>query len=215
MTAVADIYSTKERKWKAMTVMLDSGSQRSFITETAAKRLCLIPIASERLSLVLFGNNKSPPQSHDIYRLKIKDRDNGITHVDIMNMPSQLTKPYPSVQLDRDDDRHLKRAHMHIHQHLATPTITPDILLGIDQLWTLLQPSSILQLPSGLTAMSSKLGTVISGKQRHSQSHQRVNAVTVTVNTMNTADSPTDQYDSLEILGIHDSEHREDEKGET
>ena len=73
-TAQATVSGVDENKYVLTRVMLDSGSQRTYISDQLKNKLNLRPIRKEKIVLKTFGNTKSELKSLDVCQLKIKHR---------------------------------------------------------------------------------------------------------------------------------------------
>ena len=62
---------------KCGTVLFDTGSQRSFVTEYVRKKLKLPTLRKETMIFQVFGKNDNKVKEVDIVRIKIKD-NNGL-----------------------------------------------------------------------------------------------------------------------------------------
>ena len=63
--------------WTYDTVLFDTGSQRSFVTESVRKRLKLSTLRKETMIVQVFGQNDNKFKEVDIIQIKIK-RKTGI-----------------------------------------------------------------------------------------------------------------------------------------
>ncbi|GFX85476.1 integrase catalytic domain-containing protein [Trichonephila clavipes] len=63
---IADI-----KRHKNVRVLLDLGSQRSYISESLAAEMGLPIVSKENVALALFGGSRTEPKLHNKYRIKL------------------------------------------------------------------------------------------------------------------------------------------------
>ena len=142
-------------------VLLDSGSQRSYVTNSLRKRLGLPTIKTETLNLNTFGNDTFTKQQCDMVRLSLKgnDRDRLITALCFLKICSPLTttinpNQYPHLQQLKLSDLNIVSGD-HSHSNI-------DVLLGADYYFDVLN-GEILRGSAGPVAMNSSFGWIVCG----------------------------------------------------
>ena len=60
-TANAVISDTAEKKSRPVKILLDSGSQRTYVTQKVVKMLNLQPVASKKMTVKSFGDHEGKP----------------------------------------------------------------------------------------------------------------------------------------------------------
>lgn len=78
--------SDKTRSVKVR-ILLDSGSQRSYVSNNLKSKLSLKPIKHETLNLNTFGNNKFQKQNCDLVDLYIQDKNHGKIKIRTLSFP--------------------------------------------------------------------------------------------------------------------------------
>ena len=134
----ATVLAENENGLKTMPVclLLDDGSQKSYIQNHVRTELNLQTIKTQNVYLNTFGDEKYNKQKLDVVKLKLKDRFNGYsTEVEItaMCVPS-ICSPLPS-SIDISQFPHLERYELvdnytDSHNYQERPI---DILIGPDQ----------------------------------------------------------------------------------
>ena len=160
-TAKAAIYNPGSSHQKmTIGVILDGGSQRSYVTERVRDALHLPVSHSESLTIKPFGSNTGSHQQCKVVNLCMETLgDNDVTLsaicVPVISSPVQGQCPRQAVRN---------------YPHLTGLTLADDcegeadidILVGADQYWNLVT-GGLIRGDSGPTAMHTKLGWVLSG----------------------------------------------------
>ncbi|EYC42495.1 hypothetical protein Y032_0529g2989 [Ancylostoma ceylanicum] len=161
MTVKGHIRNEETGTLQPVNIMLDSGAQTSFITKDAASRLSLQPEDTRPLTIVGFGGHKSSEESGTV-TTKLIDKSNKPLPVKLRTR-EVLTKPLKPYHLSSEDRHTLRSYHIDPDSLSARRHVTPDILLGIDYFWEVLQKDTPKQLPSGLMLVQTRFGPVVSG----------------------------------------------------
>ena len=77
-TAQANISKVDGTKKTTVRVILDNGSNRSYITEEASRCLGLKAIAQENLSISVFGQSQYTPRRCDVVQVLVKGKKGGL-----------------------------------------------------------------------------------------------------------------------------------------
>jgi len=164
-TAVAPVYCVNGSTMISARILLDSASQRTFMTESFAKKLNLPVLHRETLSISTFGSQG--PQNIDTYVVNLtlltKEGSQLSLHANVLN---QITAPIRRGPLQEADLIFLQAI---TPSNLAdsiprSSELAPiDILVGSDYFWNIVGGERIV-LPSGLLLLSSKLGYLLTGR---------------------------------------------------
>ncbi len=143
-----------------MTVLFDTGSDRSYVSSSLVKRIKPTWLKSEPICYSAFGNNSSLSHMSDVYNLRLEDCK-GIAHslvaVEINTICVPLIRPrVPKDKLKGYESLPLADDYLH-DQH-----INVDILVGVDSYWKFMLPNQVC-LHEGLVAQESVFGWVLSG----------------------------------------------------
>ncbi|KAK6761043.1 hypothetical protein RB195_022201 [Necator americanus] len=146
-------------------VILDTGADRSFISSSSAERLQLKDVDSSRLNIGTFGAHKPFERTCGITVLRMWDAE-GVPHTFTVTKIDTITKPLTRSRLSQEDKQFLFENDTHLSINHTVEKIQPDILLGCADLFPLLKegPGAQTTLPSGLKAIPSRLGYLISGR---------------------------------------------------
>jgi len=107
-TATTTVTNNPHNKSTCVRMILDSGSQRTYITEKLAKTLKLELKSPERLSVVTFGSNKPSQIKYRDTSLQLTLKDGSLMHMEASAIP-QITGKISHVALNVDDLTFFKR----------------------------------------------------------------------------------------------------------
>ena len=142
-------------------ILMDSGSQRTYITDTLKNKLELVPEKTELLNLNTFGNDQVEQRKCDKVKLQLKgrSRDIGISALSLPKICAPLTE-----MLDVDDYPHLEGLQL-ADDHLIDNNETSsdiDILIGSDYYYDIIT-GEIQRGDVGPCAVNSEFGWLICG----------------------------------------------------
>ena len=80
--------------------MLDNGSERSYLTQSARDALCMQPIDRRRLAIAAFGSKRADLQLCELVSVNICIRDGQYTSVNLFVVP-HICEPLANQQLIR------------------------------------------------------------------------------------------------------------------
>ncbi|CAB4032858.1 uncharacterized protein LOC113680502, partial [Paramuricea clavata] len=156
-------------------LLLDSGSQRSYITNSLKKRLGLVPIRTETLNLNTFGDDHFKKRRCDIVQLSLKGNSDNrkITALCFPNLCSPLTTTidlslYPHLQ-------ELQLFDLNILEGRQNDS-SIDILIGADYYFDILT-GEMVRGESGPVAVNSDFGWVVTGPTSDTESCSKVSGV--------------------------------------
>ncbi|KAK5986214.1 hypothetical protein GCK32_016755 [Trichostrongylus colubriformis] len=146
-------------------VMLDTGADRSFISNELAQRLRLQDIDSKRLTITTFGSQTPMVKTCGVTVLQLWDA-NGAPHSFTVTRIDTVTKSLQRKRLCIEDKLFICDNNLQLSISPGTTDIRPQILLGCADLFSLLSSGLTPQhvLPSGLQLIPSKLGYLVAGR---------------------------------------------------
>lgn len=142
-------------------ILLDTGSELSFIHSSIADQLQLPCVGKETLRLTTFGSSEVKEKTCDIVFVKLKD-DQGKLLSFTLFKADVITNYISAPQFSKDDLKFIDQQGIQLPNEVLVTN--PTILLGCDQLWTVMK-NNIRKLPSGLHLISTSFGYMTSGKQ--------------------------------------------------
>ena len=212
-TAKAVIYRPDQPTEKFLArLILDSGSQRSYVTTKVKNELKLSVKRKQTISVKTFGSSEENTQSVDVVRLCIS-AENG----DDVQL-SSFVVPFICDPLQGQYIAQASLTHAHLRgltladYSVGDDDVMVDILVGSDQYWHLVT-GRVVREEDGPTAIQTKLGWVLSGPLHGATQieQQRNNLVTThvlktAVNPVNITNESLDgnmrRFWDLESLGI-------------
>ena len=188
--------------------ILDTGSQRTYITRRIRDVLKLPAVRTESVRISTFGSSESRDASCDVVQLALVTRNDGMMEMTALVVPcicSSLTAQ-PTCFYD-----HLSGLDLADGASEDSDVLDIDVLIGSDLYWELVT-GNIVRGESGPTAIQTKVGWVLSGPT--DQQDVAVNLTlasthTLKVDTLSAEPSLDDrlkQFWELESLGVMENE---------
>ena len=194
-------------------IILDSGSQRSYVTNRLRDRLALETVRTDMISIKTFGSSVEKRQECDLVNLRVGTRNGGSVKITALAVPL-ICEPICSqpVNLARENFQHLSGLDLADSSHLGD-TLEVDLLIGSDYYWSFVT-SRVLRGRIGPTAIHTRLGWVLSGPLQGMESGKnavnliasthalRVNGETTHNNPDQSLDTQLKKFRELESFGI-------------
>ena len=155
-TVQANINKVDGTKNLTVRVILDNGSNRSYITEEASRCLGLEAIAQENLSISVFGQSQYTPRGCVIVQVMVKGKKGGspvcitATVVPYICSQLQMIKDPSWFKTNYSCFKNLEPADARDDGH--TPRSSVDILVGSDFYWAVVE-NEIIRSPNGPVAL--------------------------------------------------------------
>ena len=144
-------------------VLLDSGSQRTFVTVKVAKALGCEVVRVENLSIGTFGQRALDSELRSVVRLDLKPLfGNEVVSVDAYVVPEISVIRNQHLEVVRDNYVHLKDLWLS-DVCKSSEDLEVDVLVGADYLWLLQRDCIRRGKPGEPVAIDTVLGWVISG----------------------------------------------------
>lgn len=157
-TAVATL--TSDTTEVEANVLFDEGSQRSFITEDLARALSLTPHHKEDVHLSSFGSRQPLNKTMEVAHINIKTIMGATVPISVLIVPTIATPLRNTVQTSVTQLPHLYGLQL-AHPITREDSFKISLLIGTDHYWDLVEDHIVRG--NGPTAMSSKLGYLLSG----------------------------------------------------
>ena len=162
-TAQASVFNPDDpHRSKRVCVVLDSGSQRSYITEQLKTELALKSTGEQSMSIMTFGSREESPRVCEVVNVRMELRGGQMKQLTLFVVPL-ICEPLTCqpVVFCRDNFPHLSGL------TLADPLdgqeqLEVDILIGSDQYWSLITGET-RRGENGPVGVQTKLGWVLSG----------------------------------------------------
>ena len=158
--------------------ILDTGSQRSYVTDGVKQALSLETEEVQQLSIATFGAAGHKSQRFEVLRVGLKMKDGKNQELKLIKVPSicePLTAQPISLCLNKHD--HLNRLDLADYSD-AQETLQIDVLIGADYYWELVTGKTSRGKDKAV-AVHTRLGWVLSGPApKTKQSKNSVNLLT-------------------------------------
>ena len=191
-------------------ILLDGGSQRSYLTERARRVLKLAPEGEQRLSIAAFGSARGGPKVCPIVNVGMLLKGYPSMTVSLFVVP-MICEPLIGQPIDVCISQNPHLADLELADWADQGSrLEVDVLIGSDHYWDLVT-GAVSKSTGGPTAIHTKLGWVLSGPIAVGGSNQcSTNLITTHVLRVDTQPDPlNDQlraFWELESLGIQPNE---------
>ena len=157
-TATSEVQGLNKPRKKIIRLLLDTGSQRTYITEDLAKKLRLEVKESETLSVFTFSNSKPQQLQTPVTELSLLTKDGSSLHLRVNVVPN-ITGTLQRAYFDTKKIEHLlKDIPLADSLPNASEAAIIELLLGNDYYCDIFSGEILLkQVAPGLNLMKSKL----------------------------------------------------------
>ena len=178
-TAITTVQSSNRSKSVTARILFDSGSQRSYITNSLKAKLGLVPVKRETLNLNTFGDKRFSKQHCDLVQVSLQGK-NGFHLISALCFP-KICSPlstsinihqYPHLQGLDLADCCVTDAH--------NSNIDIDILIGSDYYYDFIT-GEIIRGEGGPVAINSVFGWLVSGPTKENGSFVGVSATNLII----------------------------------
>ena len=143
-------------------IVLDTGSQRSYITDDARQRLALDFKGEQTMSITTFGSREERPQVCKVVTVGLMLRDGEVKLLTLFSVP-MICKPLASQPIAFCQESHEHLVGLDLADCSDGHTqLEVDVLVGSDQYWELITGET-RRGASGPVAIDTRLGWVLSG----------------------------------------------------
>lgn len=218
-TATVEVENLEKSGKQTIRLLLDTGSQRSYITEQLADKLQLPIKGSETLTVYTFNTSKPRQLQTPVTELRLLTKDGSSLHLRV-NVVPKITGTLQRACFDTKKIEHLLKD-ITLADSIPTSkeTASIELLLGSDYYCDIFSGDiQMKQVVPGLNLIASKLGWILTGriKCQEAQSAPSISMLTYTsspvsahlaaqfnVQTLPTEQKPQlDDFWKLETLGI-------------
>ncbi|MCG7879441.1 MAG: hypothetical protein N0C90_24385, partial [Candidatus Thiodiazotropha endolucinida] len=199
-TAKTEIKSQYNSRCEKVRILLDSGSQRTYVSESLAEKLQLKRESEESINLVTFGSNK--PKSIKTSQTRLSIKLNNGQYLDITaNIVPVISGSVQRKALkfcDSQNIDHLVRS-LDMADTIPSETESADVelLVGNDYYLDIILTQKI-EVQPGLYLLASKLGWILTGRTTEGVSNQEeTSMLTLTYGTNITSTSVFQSVDNV------------------
>ena len=188
------------------TLLFDSGSDRSYVTSSLAKRVGAKWLGEQNSSYAVFGGGKSVTCRRNLVQMTVSGANQSTVSMETI---SALEVPVICAPLQRpsvpSEALHIFRDLELADLHDPDKKLSIDILVGLDAYWRFMK-DGIVRCPGSLVAQETSFGWVVSGAATCDQS-QPASCQLLLMNDM--SESALRNLWDLDVIGV--KEDRDDE----
>ena len=152
---------TDSDKQKEISVILDTGSQKSYITESVIGILGIRWRGRRVMSVMTFGSDEGKSQQCDVVEVGLKLKGGPNRKLSLLTTPlicePMMSTPVEVCIANYEGLRSLDLA----DSSTSSTLIKPDLLIGLDYYWTFVS-GELIQCPDGLVAQNTQFRWVLS-----------------------------------------------------
>ena len=211
-TAQLQLFDPRSKGNRTMArAILDSGSQRTYITGRLRDELNLPTVKTELLQIKTFGSTKSDDTSCDVVQMGIETRDDGTLSITALVVPF-ICNPLTTQPIDHSGECYDHLWGLELADSADTSdTLEVDVLIGSDSYWNFVT-GRVIKGESGPTAIHTRVGWVVSGPANRPET--TVNLALATTHVLKieacsvegNLDDHLKQFWEVESLGVTEDE---------
>ena len=205
-TACAVIFNPTNHDFhEEVRVILDCGSQRSYITNSLRKRLQLVSEGKKAMSIMTFGSTKVRHEACDLVRVGVRAKESDF-ELRLLSVP-HICSPIASMPVETCRSKYSYLRELDLADTLPDGEL--EILIGSDYYWKVVT-GEVIQGSHGPVAIYTRLGWVLSGPVPHFDGSYSTNLITHVLRvdsgpTFRELDRRLKAFWELESLGIRHS----------
>ena len=179
-TAAAEVVRPDDERYcKHVRLVLDSCSQRSYITEELKNQLGLPVIGKDSLLIKTFGESDARLRLCEIVQVGIKTASGETVYIQTYVVPV-ICGPLTQQPTESPQYNYHYLQELPLVDRNYTRNLTVSILIGADHYWTLVEGTVIKGGPCEPVALATKLGYVLSGRTTVMVNDESSNSVNLT-----------------------------------
>eukprot|EP00731_Ephydatia_muelleri_P024186 Em0016g457a len=160
-------------------IVLDNGSQRSYLTQHARDVLCLQTKDKQRLAIAAFGSKRAEPQLCDLVCASVQTKEGQKIMVDLFVVP-HICEPLCKQPLEECLEHYPHLAGLELADDFTKGPHVIDMLIGSDFYWHIVT-GELIRGEKGPVAIKSTLGWILSGPVQSVSHECAVNLITTHV----------------------------------
>ena len=192
-------------------MVLDNGSQRSYLTQSARNSLHLSTTSKRQLAIAAFGSKRREPQPCEVVRLEVQTRLGQYTSLDVFVVP-HICEPLTSQPLYQYLELYPHLGGLELADNPGKGMCEVDLLVGSDFYWDFVSGET-RRGDKGPVAVETTLGWILSGPtefiRNPGQMVSLVTTHTLSIDgkvTNKMLDATLQSFWELESLGIRPDE---------
>ncbi|VDL70800.1 unnamed protein product [Nippostrongylus brasiliensis] len=138
LVGTVKVLDSKDQVHEAV-VLLDTGSEVSFISEDLARKLDLPVVDRTPLCISTFGATSPSTKMYDVAKLRFYDIE-GCKHELCLHQTEHITGTIEQTELDEEDAIFISKHGIVLSMEYKSEAVQPQLLLGCDYLWDFMMP---------------------------------------------------------------------------
>ena len=179
-------------------ILFHEGSQRSFLSQPLADKLAIQPLRKETIHLSSFGSKYPFTKLMEVAHIQIKTRSGQLIPSSTLITPTITTPLRNATSTSITKLTHLKGLPL-AHPVTSNRKFEISLLVGADHYWDIVEDDVIRG--NGPTAVSSKLGYLLSGPLTSTHSGATINSLHLATQH-EYDDSKLDKFWSIKATGV-------------
>ena len=204
-TTSAIAKSTNESQKIKINILLDSGSQKSYVSRRLVQKLNLQPISEEKISLSTFADPGRKNMAVKKYPLCLETNSGMNFYLNVLDVPT-ICSPVSnkSVQVALKEFPFL-RDNPDFTQECDRNTDI-DLLLGLDVYYSIITGEIRRCSKDNLVAINTIFGWIISGTVHHNETNLLTHVLRINTNENETLSQNVHKFWDLDTIGIKENE---------
>lgn len=158
-------------KRKEISAVLDTGSQKSYVTEFTTSELGILRKGQRVMSIMTFGSEEGKSQQCDIVEIGLELKGNQSRKLSVLTTPL-ICEPMVSMPAKVRIARYENPRSLELADNSTSHTLMkPELLIGMDYYWTFLS-GELIQCADGLVALNTQFGWVLLGPMPECDIHK-------------------------------------------
>ena len=160
-TASAVVFNPCDSTSSKLRIMMDSGSQRSYLTQRARDTLHLQTVARQRLAIAAFGSERAGPRLCEVVRVSVRTRAGEDKNIDPFVVP-HICEALTAQPIDKCLEHYPHISGLDLADDPLDETREIDVLIGSDFYWEFVT-GEVVRGVEGPVAINTTLGWMLSG----------------------------------------------------
>ena len=202
-TAITEVSNPRDSSCtQKVGIVLDGGSQRSYITQRVKDSLQLPVQFKKSISIAAFGLRIGRPKQCEVVQLAVKTKRHGYQHLEVLVVP-HICEPVRTQATSVYAKMHEHLSQLDLADVNKDETLRVDLLIGSDYYWEFVTGNTV-RGDDGPVAIETTLGWVLSGPTGVSDPTLSLNVHILHVGEVTNAELDRDLrlFWELESLGI-------------
>ena len=162
-TAVGQIYDVNSERFVMSRLLFDTGSQRTYITDSLRRRLKLKAVRRENIIIQTFNSTESELREVEIVQIRVNRKDHsGFVYVEAICVP-EICSPLRNQQVKTVVDNHKHLQNLKLAEFCENSNeLAVDVLIGCDFYFSFVS-GVVKKGETGPSAVETCLGWVLCG----------------------------------------------------